>query len=296
MSDAPSSEPIGLIAGSGRLPVLIAEGVRRAGLRVMVLGFRGLTDPALADVAEAFTWVGISRVGGWIRWLQRHGVRRAVLAGGVRKADMYTPLRLIRYLPDLRTAKLFYRTLRHDRRDNKVLLAVAEELGREGIELISSVEYCREHLAAAGLMTRTAVPKSAEGDAEFAFRIARRSAELDIGQCLAVKDRDIMAVEAMEGTDKMIRRAGVLCRSGGWTLAKVARPEQDMRFDVPTIGPETIRRLKSARAACVVLEAARTLLLDKPETLRLADECGIAIVGMEPSGDPSPVVPEAGRG
>lgn len=285
MNDEGTPGPIGMIAGSGRLPALIAEGVRRMGRPLVILGIRGLADPSLAEMANVFAWVGITRVSAWIRWFRRHGVTEAVLVGGVRKADIYTPLRLLRYLPDIRTAKLFYRTLRHDRRDNRVLLALADELSREGIELMSSVEYCREHLAGEGLMTRTPVPRAAAADAEFGFRIARRSADLDIGQCLAVKDRDIIAIEAMEGTDKMIRRAGVLCRSGGWTLVKVARPDQDMRFDVPTVGPDTIRRLKAARAACLVLEAGRTLMLDKPETLGLADECGIAVIGMPVRGD-----------
>ncbi len=271
--------PLGLIAGAGRLPVLIAGGARRAGRPLVVVGIRGQADPALRDLAETFGWAGITRLGRWIRILRRHGVRQAVLAGGVRKANMYSPLRLLRYLPDLRTARLWYVRLRHDKRDNAVLLAVADELAREGIELMSSVEYCAEHLAAEGLMTKTPVPKSARADAEFGFEIARRSADLDVGQSVAVKERDIIAVEAMEGTDEMIARAGRLCRSGGWTLVKVARPDQDMRFDVPTVGPETIKALKSARAACLVLEAGRTIILDKPDTLALADSLGIAVVG-----------------
>jgi len=128
-------------------------------------------------------------------------------------------------------------------------------------------------------MTRTPVPVAAAADVEFGFRIARASADLDIGQSLAVKECDIIAVEAMEGTDRMIQRAGELCRSGGWTMVKVARPEQDMRFDVPTVGPDTIRRLKECGAVCLVLEAARTLILDKPATLALADSLGIAVLG-----------------
>lgn len=272
-------EPLGLIAGSGRLPALIARGARRRSRRLIVLGLRGLADPALRELADQFAWAGITRMGRWIRLLRRHDVHSAVLAGGVRKAEMYSPLRLLWYLPDLRTARVWYRTLRHDRRDNAVLLAVAGELAREGIELMSSVEYCAEHLACEGLMTKTPVPRTAAGDVEFGFAIARRSAELDIGQCVAVKERDIIAVEAMEGTDEMIERAGRLCRTAGWTMVKVARPDQDMRFDVPAVGPETIQRLKRAGCACLVLEAGRTLILDKPATLELADRCRIAVLG-----------------
>ncbi len=272
-------EPLGLIAGNGRLPVLIARSARRSSRRLVVVALRGLADPALRELADSFAWAGLTRVGRWIRVLRRNGVRSAILAGGVRKAEMYSRLRLLCYLPDLRTLRLWYRRLRHDRRDNAVLLAVAQELAREGIELMSSVEYCPEHLACEGLMTKTPVPRAARDDVEFGFGIARRSAEMDVGQCIAVKEGDIIAVEAMEGTDQMIQRAGGLCRSGGWTLVKVARPEQDMRFDVPTVGPETIKRLKEAGCVCLVLEAGRTLILDKPETLALADRCGIAVLG-----------------
>jgi len=277
VSDA--SEPVGLIAGNGQLPLLVARGLRQAGRPVVVVALRGQADPALRDLADHFAWAGVTRVGSWIRLLRRRGVRQALLVGGVRKADMYSPLRLLRHLPDLRTARLFYRTLRNDRRDNTMLTALADLLGREGIELMSSVESCREHLAESGLMTRTPVPRSAEGDVDFGFQIARRSAELDIGQSVAVKEGDIIAVEAMEGTDRMIARAGELCRKGGWTLVKVARPEQDMRFDVPTVGAETLRRLKDAGGVCLVLEAGRTLILDKPAVLELADKLGIAILG-----------------
>ena len=274
-----TAEPMGLIAGNGRLPILIADGIRRTGRRLVVVGIRGQADPGLRDLADTFAWAGITRLGRWIRLLRRNGVRQAVLAGGVRKANMYSPLRLLRYLPDLRTARLWYGKLRHDKRDNAVLLALADELAAEGIELMSSVEYCAEHLADEGLMTKTSLPRGVEADAAFGFDIARRSAELDVGQSVAVKERDIIAVEAMEGTDEMIARAGRLCKTGGWTLVKVARPDQDMRFDVPTVGAETLRALKSARAACLVLEAGRTIVLDKPETLALADNLGIAVVG-----------------
>ncbi len=179
--------------------------------------------------------------------------------------------------------RLYYRKVRGDRHNHALLLAVTDELSGEGIELVSSVEYCKEHLATAGVMTATPVPKAAAADVEFGWRIARSSADLDIGQSVAVKELAIIAVEAMEGTDAMIRRAGELCRTGRWTLVKVARPRQDMRFDVPTIGPETIRNLRNAGCTCLVVEAGKTLIVDKPVTLALADKLGIAVVGMSPA-------------
>ena len=272
-------EAVGLIAGAGRSPFLVAHGVRTAGRPLVILALRGAASARLRGLADEFTWVGLTRLGAWIRALKKRRVREAVMIGGVPKRRMYLPLRLLRNLPDLRTARIWYRKVRKDKRDNAVLLAAADELAGEGIELISSVEYCKEHLADVGLMTRTPVPRAASADIEFAWRIARASAELDVGQSVAVKERDIIAVEAIEGTDAMVQRAGRLCPTGGWTLVKVARPNQDMRFDVPTIGPQTIRALKDAGCACLIVEAGKTLIVDKPLTIALADKLKIAVVG-----------------
>jgi len=271
--------PVGLIAGSGRLPFLVAGGMRKTGRPVIVAALAGLASPRLKDLADIFTWVSIARLGGWLRFFRRRDVHEAVMIGGVRKKVMFSPLRYLRYIPDLRAIRIWFGTINQDRRDNLVLLAVADELRREGIELVSSVKYCKEHLADEGLMTRTPVPPSAEGDVDFGWDIARASAGLDIGQTIAVKDRDIIAVEAMEGTDAMIRRAGRVCRVGGWTLVKVARPKQDMRFDVPTVGPGTIRNLKDSKCICMVVEAGKTLIVDKSATLALADRLKIAVIG-----------------
>ena len=272
-------QTVGLIAGHGRGPFLVAQGMRTAGLRVVILGLKGAASPRLAGLADEFRWVGITRIGSWLAALARARATEAVMIGGVEKGEIYSPFRLLRYIPDIRTAWLWYVRVRKDKRDNAVLLAVADELKKEGIELVSSVKYCPEHLADEGLMTRTPVPRSCEQDIEFGWRIARASAELDIGQSIAVKERDIIAVEAIEGTDAMIRRAGELCRVGGWTLIKVARPAQDMRFDVPTIGPSTIRNLRDAKCACLVVEAGKTVIVDKPDTLALADKLGVAVIG-----------------
>jgi len=275
---------VGLIAGCGRGPFLVARGMRSAGMKVVVLGLRGLASPRLAGLADEFHWVSLTRIGSWLKALRRAGAAEAVMIGGVKKGEMHSPLRLLRYIPDIRTAWLWYVRVRKDKRDNAVLLAVADELKKEGIELVSSVKYCPEHLADEGLMTATPVPRGIDQDVEFGWRIARASADLDIGQAIAVKERDIIAVEAVEGTDAMIRRAGQLCRVGGWTLIKVARPDQDMRFDVPTVGPATIRNLRDARCACLVVEAGKTVIVDKPDTLALADKLGVAVFGKRGEG------------
>jgi DUF1009 family protein len=271
--------PVGLIAGGGRMPFLVADGVRRQGRRLVVAALGPWASPRLRGLADEFKWVGIARIGSWIRLFRRHGVRETVMIGSVRKSEVYSPLRLLRYIPDLRTMRIWYVRIHKDRRDNVVLRAVADELDREGIRMVSCMDYCQDHFADEGLMTRTRVPRWAEEDVEFGWNIARASADLDIGQSIAVKERDIIAVEAMEGTDAMVRRAGRVCRVGGWTMVKVARPRQDMRFDVPTIGPETIRNLKDAKCSCLLLEAGRTLIADKNATLELADRVGIAVLG-----------------
>jgi DUF1009 family protein len=273
------AEPVALIAGAGRLPLLAAEGILGAGKRLVLVALRGFASPRLAGLADETHWVGLTRLGGWVRAMKRAGACRAVMVGSVRKADMYSRLRLFRYVPDLRTARLWYRTVRHDKRDNAVLLAVADELAAEEIELVSSMTYCSEHLADEGVLTQTPPGQAQAADIDFAWPIARDSARLDIGQSLAVRERDIIAVEAIEGTDAMVARAGQLCPTGGWTLIKVARPEQDMRFDVPTVGPATLRNLAAAGCACLVVEAGRTVILDKPDTLVLADRLHIAVVG-----------------
>lgn len=272
-------QPVGLIAAAGRPPFLVAEGIRKANRRVIVVALRGFASPRLKNLADVFVWCSIAHLGTWISTFRKHGVHETAMIGSVHKKAMYSPFRLLRNVPDLRTMRVWYGKVRKDKRDNAILLAVADELRSEGIELVSSVAYCKEHLADEGLMTRTTLPGRVEADVEFGWRIARASADLDIGQAIAVKERDIIAVEAMEGTDAMIRRAGRVCRVGGWTLVKVARPKQDMRVDVPTVGPSTMRNLKDAKCICLVVEADRTLIVDKPATLALADQLKIAVVG-----------------
>lgn len=273
------TETIGLIAGAGRAPMLVADGILSTGHRLAVVGLKGFASPHLIGLADAFTWGGVLRMGGWIRFLHAQDAHKAVMIGSVRKSDMYLPFRLLRYLPDRRAFRIWYGRLRKDKRDQAALLAAAEELANEGIELLSSVEFCMDQLAHDGVMTNTHPGRDALLDIEFGWRIVRQCAGLDIGQTIAVKERDIIAVEAIEGTDAMIRRAGELCKHGGWSLLKVARPNQDMRFDVPTIGPETIRNLSANKCSCVVLEAKKTLITDKPTTLALADKFHIAVVG-----------------
>jgi len=271
---------LGLIAGEGRLPFLVASGVKAEGLRVICVGLAETAEPALADEVDVFYRVGLARPGSWIRKLRKHGVTRTVMVGRVAKSRLFTPWRILRYLPDWRALRIYYWRLRgKDKLTDSVLCAIADELASGGIVLENSTMYCKEHLATAGVMTERQRPSSVGGDIEFGWQIAKKLGELDIGQAIAVKEREVIAVEAIEGTAKMIERAGEFCRSGGWTLIKTSKPNQDMRFDVPCVGPETIRSLAQNGGKCLVVEAGKTIIIDKPETIKLADKLGITILG-----------------
>jgi hypothetical protein len=276
------SEPIGLIAGGGRLPVLEARGIRAAGREVVCVGLLGQYDDDLPGHCDRFAVSPVIRLNKWVRLLRRWGVREAVMVGLVRKERfMYDPLRMVRQLPDWRAAKLWFRTLRHDRRDQSMLTAVADELRRCGVTLIDTTRYIPEHLAGAGCMTRREPTAAQCADIDFGLPILLRMNELDVGQSIAIKECDVIAVEAIEGTDRMIERAGQLCRAGGWTLIKGPRPDKDMRFDVPTIGVQTIEKLKAGGAACLAVASGKVILTDKPAVLAAADKAGIAVYGYE---------------
>jgi len=275
-----SREVLGLIAGCGRLPFIIAAGARRAGLTLVCVGLADSAEPALAESVDVYYTAAIARPGSWIRKLRRHGVSRAILAGRIAKGRVHTPWRIMRYLPDWRAFRIWYWRLRgKDKHNETVLSALAEELAAGGIVLEDSTKYCAEHLATAGTMTGRGPGSSSESDIEFGWPIVKKLAEMGIGQAIVVKERDVIAVEAIEGTAEMIKRAGRYCKSGGWTLLKASGPGQDMRFDVPCVGTETIRGLADNGGKCLVVEAGKTIIIDKPETIELAEKLGISVIG-----------------
>jgi DUF1009 family protein len=275
-----SGKVLGLIAGSGRLPFLVASSAKRSGLKVICVGLVDNAEHELADEVDVFYEVAIARPGSWIRKLRRHGVIDTVMAGRVAKSRLFTPKRILHYMPDWRAFRIFYwRLLGKDKRNDSILCAVADELASGGIILENSTMYCKEHLAGEGLMTGGKLSSTIRNDIEFGWKIVKKLGELDIGQAITVKEREVIAVEAIEGTAEMISRTGQFCKSGGWTLIKTAKPNQDLRFDVPCVGPETIQDIASNGGKCVVLEAGKVILIDKPETLELANKLGITIYG-----------------
>ncbi|MDP7070314.1 MAG: UDP-2,3-diacylglucosamine diphosphatase LpxI [Phycisphaerales bacterium] len=271
---------IGLIAGEGRLPVLVAEGMRAAGLDVACVAFRGHADPELRGLCSKWSEVSLYRPGGWIRRLRRWGAGEAVMVGRVAKTRMHDPFRMIRDLPDWRALRLWYRRLRHDRRDRAVLAAVADELQRGGVTLIDSTTHISEHLSVEGQLGSVAPSQLQTSDISFAWPMLSNLTSMGIGQSMAVREGDVIAVEAVEGTDRMIERAGSLCRTPGWTLLKTAADDHDRRADVPTIGVDTLARLAAAGCGCVALGAGRVILLDRPKVIEACNEAGIALVGV----------------
>ena len=273
-------DKLGLIAGSGEFPMLVTRGAKHAGLKVVCLGFRGLADRKLLREADKFVWVNLARIGEWVRALKKEGISRVIICGGVKKVDMYQPYRWLRYIPDWRMARVWYRRSK-DRRTDNLLLALVDELADEGITMEDSVQFCQEDLASPGpLGTRKPTQKQAQ-DIAFGWKIAKAMGGLDVGQSVCVRELGVIAVEAIEGTDQAIHRAGKLCKVGGFTVVKVAKPNQDMRFDVPTIGPETLEVMHRAGAAVLAIEAGKTLIINRQKVKRLAGKYGLVVIGME---------------
>lgn len=267
----------GLIAGNGRFPFLVLDGARRAGAALSIAAIRGETDPALEEAAAAaggsVVWVGVGQLGRMIRFFKREGVEHAMMAGQVKHVQIFSTA-----LPDVRMLKML---LRLPRRNTDALIgAVADELAGEGIELIDSTFFLQDHLPQTGTLTRRTPDARERGDIEYGLEVAREIARLDLGQTIVVRARACVAVEAMEGTDAVIARAGKLAR-GRLTVVKVAKPNQDMRFDVPVVGVPTVEGMIAAGATCLCITADKTLMFDHQQMLDLADKHRIAIVAAD---------------
>lgn len=270
---------LGVIAGAGKFPDMVIEGARRAGLRVVVLGLKEIADPSLAELADEFHWVAPLRLGEWIRTFNRAGVTNAVMAGYVRKQTMFRRFGILSFLPDRLFLKLWFIDI-PDKRNDTVLKAVADLLARYGIVLEDVTRYCPSAVAPEGFLGAATLSAAMRRDLDFGWAIAKAMGQLDIGQSIAVKNTEVIAIEAIEGTDQMIERSGALCKSGGWMMIKVAKPNQDMRFDVPTIGPDTIENLHCHGASALVIEAGKTVIVDAEKTIAAANRHGIALVAV----------------
>jgi DUF1009 family protein len=280
MSD---SRRIGLLAAWGRFPVLVAEALRRQGYHVSCVGVADLADPQLRDICQDFQWIGWGRLGGAIKFFRRCGVQDATMAGKFHKVLMYQPGVWLRHFPDWKFIKTFYRYLITHQRDNKddtLLGALVNAFATEGIVFHPATDYAPELLVKAGQIAGRPPSTAQQNDIEFGWDVAKQMGRLDIGQSVCVKDQAVIAVEAIEGTDACILRAGELCKKGGFTVVKVAKPQQDMRFDVPTIGVRTLRTMVAAGARVLAIEGGRTILLDNDEFRQFAAFHKLTIVAL----------------
>ena len=263
---------IGLIAGNGTFPMEFAKAAKLKNLEVVAVAHEGETSPELAQLVDAIFWIKVGQLGKMIDIFKKQGVRDVLMAGGIKKTRMFGGI------PDLRGAAFLARMLYN--KDDSLLRGVAAELESEGITVRESTLYLESILAPAGVLTRRKPSKDEWKDLEFGWQMAKEIGKLDIGQTVLVKDRAVLAVEAIEGTDEAIRRGGRLCGKGA-VVIKVCKPNQDLRFDLPAVGIETIKTMKEVKASCLGVEAGKTIILDRESVLKEADKAGIAIVGVE---------------
>jgi len=270
-----SSERIGLIAGSGRFPVLFAETAKRRGVEVVAVAHRGETAPELVHHVHAISWVQPGQLQALIDALRAYGVTRTVMVGGIAKPRLFRDI-----MPDARALAAIARVGKL--RDDLLLRALAEELEREGIQVVPSTTYLEEILPEAGVLSRREPTPEEWADIRHGFQVVKVIGRFDIGQSVVVRGGAVMAVEGIEGTDATIRRAGQLV-NGGIVVVKATKPIQDLRFDLPAIGPDTVRAIAEVRGRVLAVEAGRTIVLDRAQMLALADEAEIAVVAVDPA-------------
>ena len=274
---------IGLVAGWGRYPLVVAQALRRQGKRVYCLGVKDHADAALREVCHDFQPIGVARLGAAVRYFRRHGVSRATMAGKIHKVLLFQKFYWVKHFPDWEFVRTFYPhfiTQTRDRKDDTMLGTIVAAFARRGIHFAPATDFVPELLVKYGQLSGSRLGHGQQKDVEFGWHLATEMGRLDVGQSVAVKGRAVLAVEAVEGTDECIRRAGRLCPAGGFTVVKVAKPQQDMRFDVPTVGLGTLRAMVEAGAQVLAIEADRTILIDEPEFIRFAQRHRISVIAL----------------
>ena len=285
--------PVGLIAGWGSFPVQVAQSLVQDGRRVLCVAITGHASEELESVCDDVRWLGVGKMGGHIRYLRRGGAKQVTMAGKLFKAEILYSGTLLRHLPDWTCLRALGPPLvgrRRDARDDSLLLAVTEAYTRGGLDICAATDFAPELLVSEGILAGPKPKTGLQRDIEFGCRVAKQMGGMDIGQSITIKDGVVIAVEAIEGTDACIERTGQLCKKG-WTLVKVSKPNQDMRFDVPTIGPQTVERVRDGGGAAIAIEADMTIVVEQEETFELARKAGISIVAVncEPAGAVSQV-------
>lgn len=270
-----SNEKYGLIAGNGRFPFMVLESARLQCLEVVVAAIRDETYPEIESCGYPVHWMGLGQLGRLVRLFRRTGVTKAIMAGQVRHAQIFS-----RSIPDLTMIRMLA-GLKQKNTDS-LIGGVARILEESGITLLDSTAFLRPHLAPEGTLTRRGLNARETLDLEYGRPIAHRIARMDVGQTIVVRDRAVVAVEAMEGTDSAVRRAGEISDRRDLTVIKVSKPSQDMRFDVPVVGVPTIRNMVESGATALVIDAHRTLILGREEMVGVADENDLAILALPP--------------
>ncbi len=273
-----SPRMLALIAGMGRLPVSVAEEARKMGYYVVGIALQPPADESLKPVADEFHKVRIGSFGGLLSLLKKLSVTEAVMAGKIPKKLLYESKKNL--IPDLQAMKLLFSL--KNRADDTIMLAVVKELEKKGIKILETTTFTKNLLVPEGILTRKKPTKDDMEDIEFGWEIAKKIGGLDIGQTVVVKDRAVMAVEAIEGTDEAIKRGGELARKDA-VIVKVSKPRQDMRFDVPAVGIQTLRSMKKSGAKVLALEASKCIIVEKDTFLDEADKAGIVVVGVPPA-------------
>ncbi|MBU0486045.1 MAG: UDP-2,3-diacylglucosamine diphosphatase LpxI [Proteobacteria bacterium] len=270
---------IGIIAGGGQFPLLFAQAARREGRQVVIAAHKGESSPEVESLADSFCWVKLGQLGKIIKFLRKEGVKETVLLGTITKTRIFRDI-----MPDLKGLTLWNKI--DVKQDDAILRALAEVLSEEGIEVLESTLYLKDLLFPSGILSRRKPSSSQVEDIKFGWRMARQVGSLDIGQCVVVRDRTVLAVEAIEGTDAAILRGGSLGQEHA-VVVKVKKPGQDFRFDLPAIGQTTIESMKKVNASVLAVESGQALLFDGPSVIAEADKAGIVVVGVEelPSGE-----------
>jgi DUF1009 family protein len=274
-------EIVGILAGWGRYPVVVAEEIRRRGGRTAILAIRDHADAALEPLADVHGHVGVAEIGAAVDFFRHTGARRATMAGKIHKSKIFARGAWTRHLPDwtgLATFWPHFVSRRRDNRDDSLLGAIAATFDAAGVTICPATDFAPDLLAGDGVIAGPAPTRQQLADVVFGWRLAKELGRLDIGQTVVVKNRAPLALEAIEGTDECIRRAGRLCPTGGMTVVKVAKPQQDLRFDMPTIGAGTLESLAAAGAVVLAIEAGQTILIDEPEVAAAASRLGITVV------------------
>ncbi len=274
-SRAEPPKSLGIISGMGDLPKAVAQEAKRMGYRTIAIALQPSADDSLRTVADEFRKVSIGRLGGLISLLKKMSVNEAVMAGKVPKALLYKNKKDI--IPDLTMARVFLSL--KNRADDTIMNAIVHEIEKEGIKLHKTTDFTRSLLAPEGLLTRKKLSKSEKQDIEFGWHIAKEMGRLDIGQTVVVKNRAVMAVEAIEGTDEAIKRGGRLAQKGA-VIIKVSKPKQDMRFDVPVIGLDTLLSMKEIKASALAIESGKCIIVDKENFIKEADRAKIVVIGI----------------